>query len=1023
VRNRPSTAGSVARRDAVAVRVGNLAVPSDSAIIFLRNGNQAMSDLPFVIVHQAIPRQDGLWDWEIGIVGPNADVEWVMYGLHACFLRPNRIVTERDAALLLPGADAAARFALHVDSDLREDATWGTFDVRVTIALRNGERVRRVVPLTKIAASALLPVAADASYDACKRIYGYLKYKSAFGYALQVLERAAALPGATAPGEWEWREQQRALCTYKDAALQDDARLLQALEILRRIGLDDPACKDPETLGLGGAVYKRLSQITHALRDLQRALHFYRKAYDCMRAQPQRPDYDAGAFSAVNAALVLDLLALQDDASDAQRADLRRQARELRVELAQAMSDFAATKKQQGQDIDWWLAASRLETHFALATDDPIQEQKVADQAAFAATLHPSPWQRQSTAVQLLRLAGLHKRLTGKSAEIDARLQRVLSTAFGEQIHPAAMALDGKFGLALSGGGFRASLFHIGVLARLAELDLLRHVEVLSCVSGGSIVGAHYYLLLRELLQRKHDSDITRDDYIAIVDTLLQQSLDGIQRNIRMRVGASWTANLRMIQHPDTYSRTERLGDLYERLLYQQVPNVAHPFAPPAQAHTAQRRELWLNECFITPFLGAGKWDDGFSPKSDNWRRAAKVPVLVLNATSLNTGRNWQFTASSMGESASYGTNADSTERLEPVYYSQAPERWSCFRLGHAVAASSCVPGLFTPIALPALYDDRTVRLVDGGVHDNQGSRALLDNDCDQVVISDASGQMSAEANPAHAEIGVVLRMNSVLQARIRVAQHQELQVRQRIGLLRRFDYLHLRKEVESRGVPALPGMPPAPPSDATTTYDVNRDVQRALSTLRTDLDSFTDREALSLMYSGYMMAQKYVVAAAPPPAAPPRWRFFAVRDACNGTHTGACRTLLRDLDVGRQIAFKVWSLVPALRVAKWLLGAAAAAAVLYCAVVIVRRDPPLTTTLDWSALLRYALWMLVPIALAAALPKAKRLIQGSAQALHIRSLVTKIAFGVAMSILGWLLCRVHVVVFDRLFLRHGKVP
>ena len=35
----------------------------------------------------------------------------------------------------------------------------------------------------------------------------------------------------------------------------------------------------------------------------------------------------------------------------------------------------------------------------------------------------------------------------------------------------------GKVGLGLSGGGFRASLFHIGVLARLAELDILRHVE------------------------------------------------------------------------------------------------------------------------------------------------------------------------------------------------------------------------------------------------------------------------------------------------------------------------------------------------------------------------------------------------------------------------------------------------------------------------------------------------------------------------------------------------------------------
>ena len=47
-----------------------------------------------------------------------------------------------------------------------------------------------------------------------------------------------------------------------------------------------------------------------------------------------------------------------------------------------------------------------------------------------------------------------------------------------------------KWGLALSGGGFRASFFHLGVLARLAEMDLLRRVEVISTVSGGSIIGA-----------------------------------------------------------------------------------------------------------------------------------------------------------------------------------------------------------------------------------------------------------------------------------------------------------------------------------------------------------------------------------------------------------------------------------------------------------------------------------------------------------------------------------------------------
>ena len=54
-------------------------------------------------------------------------------------------------------------------------------------------------------------------------------------------------------------------------------------------------------------------------------------------------------------------------------------------------------------------------------------------------------------------------------------------------------------------------------MARLAELDALRSVEVISCVSGGSIVAAHYYLEVRKLLQEKNDDDITREDYIAIV--------------------------------------------------------------------------------------------------------------------------------------------------------------------------------------------------------------------------------------------------------------------------------------------------------------------------------------------------------------------------------------------------------------------------------------------------------------------------------------------------------------------------
>lgn len=43
-------------------------------------------------------------------------------------------------------------------------------------------------------------------------------------------------------------------------------------------------------------------------------------------------------------------------------------------------------------------------------------------------------------------------------------------------------------GLALSGGGFRATLFHLGALWRLNELRLLSQIERISAVSGGAIL-------------------------------------------------------------------------------------------------------------------------------------------------------------------------------------------------------------------------------------------------------------------------------------------------------------------------------------------------------------------------------------------------------------------------------------------------------------------------------------------------------------------------------------------------------
>lgn len=58
-------------------------------------------------------------------------------------------------------------------------------------------------------------------------------------------------------------------------------------------------------------------------------------------------------------------------------------------------------------------------------------------------------------------------------------------------------------GLCLSGGGFRAALFHVGALRRLNELGLLSELTTISAVSGGSIVAAHLASAARWPLQER----------------------------------------------------------------------------------------------------------------------------------------------------------------------------------------------------------------------------------------------------------------------------------------------------------------------------------------------------------------------------------------------------------------------------------------------------------------------------------------------------------------------------------------
>lgn len=60
-----------------------------------------------------------------------------------------------------------------------------------------------------------------------------------------------------------------------------------------------------------------------------------------------------------------------------------------------------------------------------------------------------------------------------------------------------AEVADSRIAICLSGGGYRAALFHLGALRRLNELGILSQLDAIASVSGGSILSAHLAAKLR----------------------------------------------------------------------------------------------------------------------------------------------------------------------------------------------------------------------------------------------------------------------------------------------------------------------------------------------------------------------------------------------------------------------------------------------------------------------------------------------------------------------------------------------
>ena len=193
--------------------------------------------------------------------------------------------------------------------------------------------------------------------------------------------------------------QQLALATYKSPQPDDAGRinaLIEAQGIIKD-NLDPSTTNDPETLGLWGAIHKRLWELNQQPADLDTAVWAYERGFYLKR------DY----YNGINYAFILNQRAQLHDDPDEAIADrvIAKRVRKQVIDLvAEAEQKLPRSKDQQTVDAEeaYWLAATRLEALLGLGESDLLEQESKRIYATAPAT-----WMPDSTREQLDKLKQL----------------------------------------------------------------------------------------------------------------------------------------------------------------------------------------------------------------------------------------------------------------------------------------------------------------------------------------------------------------------------------------------------------------------------------------------------------------------------------------------------------------------------------------------------------------------------------------------------------------------------------------
>lgn len=362
--------------------------------------------------------------------------------------------------------------------------------------------------------------------------------------------------------------------------------------------------------------------------------------------------------------------------------------------------------------------------------------------------------------------------------------------------------------LCLSGGGFRAALFHLGAVQRLDELGVLGRLRTLSAVSGGAIVAN---LLAHPDLEWPDPQG--PPGRVGGLDELVARPLRALAgRNLR-------TPALFSRLRPGFWGRPDASVTVLADELLRAVP--------------------W--------------WG------TDLREHVRSGPAILTGATEIGYGVAWLFAdAHTVGPRGRIGDHR--------LGYAAPPPG---LRLVDAVAASCAYPPFFAPLELdgsrlglvggvPDLDDPedvrdrllRRVQLADGGIYDNMGLEPVW---ADHATVLVSDGGSVFRGRPAGSTFGRLWHLLSIASSGGQTTRLRWLRASFSTGALQGATW-----SLESPNtVSPVPGHGSA--ADLAAGWGYPAPLVASINRVRTDLDAFSDGEQMVLERYGYLVADASV--------------------------------------------------------------------------------------------------------------------------------------------------------------------